>query len=305
MRRAILGIALMLSAAAILAGVSDVSSEGVNIVNGVGLLDYTRKPDFKVGDWVRYHITARSALGAHDDYMITLLIAGEENLWGEDCFWVETWTEPVDRAPLAIATLMSFAIYDDSLAFPRMQLYQRKTISDIDEHGIPVQVLSRRSGKSLKSRSPIDTQIAWSVDTLGADTVMVPSGTFQCKKVKIRQGKGAQTDVRDSTVYTEVHDERTDFLAREIPLTSLAREDIDYWFSRRTWQIGHSLESAPLQLIERSTGQARLVGYGHGLKARLLLPEMQKSIRGSQAAAGTAPARRSPAARPRSSTPRR
>src|SRR5437667_8431576 len=62
-------------------------------VDGIGLIDYSKKPDLHVGSWVKYHVKAKSDKGAVDDYSVTMLIAGEEKFWGEDCFWLETWTE--------------------------------------------------------------------------------------------------------------------------------------------------------------------------------------------------------------------
>jgi hypothetical protein len=291
MRRAILGSAVALCAAGLLATDAGAPPQVVNLVNGIGLIDYTRKPDFKVGDWVRYHITARSVLGARDDYMVTVVIAGEETFWGEDGFWVESWTEPIDRAPQAIATFMSFAVFGDTLPLPHMTLYQRKSISEVTEDGRPVETLARRPPGSLKARSPIDDQVHWSIDTLGVDTVSVPTGLYQCAKVLTRQGKGAKTDVGDSTLYTEVHDERVTYISRQVPITSLVREDIDYWFQRRTWQIGRSQEAAPMHMMEHSTGTARLVGFGSGMVPRLVPPEKQKMVRAQQAGAPPKPAR--------------
>ena len=82
------------------------AQQKVELVNGIGLIDYSQKPHFKVGDWVRYHVTGSSETGMHDDYEVTVLIGGEERFWGEDCFWVETWTEPASGGSRAVATLM-------------------------------------------------------------------------------------------------------------------------------------------------------------------------------------------------------
>jgi hypothetical protein len=298
MRRAMLWLALILSAAVLLP--AGPRAEKVDIVNGIGLIDYTRKPDFKVGDWVRYRIQARSLLGAKDDYMVTVLIAGEETFWGEDGFWVETWTEPINSAPKTIATLMSYGIFSESLSIPRMQLYMRKSINEVSEQGVPVQILSRRPPASLKSRKPFDDTIAWDVDTLGRDTVMVPRGTFECAKVRTRQGKGTQADRGDSTIYTEVRDNRVAYISREVPITSLVREEIENSMQRRTWQIGRSKEAPPLHYMDRSTGEARLVDYGSGLSARLLPPAMQKDLRQREAA--RTPPEKKPATAPRRAT---
>ena len=38
----------------------------VNMVDGIGMIDYSKKPAFKVGDWVKYHLTGTSALSIAD-----------------------------------------------------------------------------------------------------------------------------------------------------------------------------------------------------------------------------------------------
>jgi hypothetical protein len=48
----------VLCAAALLP--TGLNAASVKEVNGIGLIDYRRKPDFKVGDWVRYRITGRT-----------------------------------------------------------------------------------------------------------------------------------------------------------------------------------------------------------------------------------------------------
>jgi hypothetical protein len=257
-------------------------------MNGIGLIDYRRKPDFKVGDWVRYRITGANSTGAKDDYKVTVLIAGEERFWGEDGFWVETWTQPKNGPPMGTVTLMSYAIFEDSLPIARMQLYQRKAINESDGNGVPIQVLLHRSPPSLRTRTPFDDKIAVDFDTLGPDTVTIPRGSFKVTKVRVRQGKSQTRDMGDSTDYTEVWDTRIDYMSRRIPITSVVRESIQTDVKQRRWQIGHSEDAPPMHYLDRSLGQAVLEDYGSGMKSNILLPSMQKSLpRGSS---GTPPA---------------
>jgi hypothetical protein len=281
MRRAVKWLGVTLCAVALLPAGS--TTAAVKPVNGIGLIDYSRKPDFKVGDWVRYHMT-----GAKDDYMVTVLIAGEEDFWGDEAFWVETWTEPKDAPPMGTATLMSYAIFRDSLPLPRMQLYQRKSVNEADEHGNPIQVVMRRSSGSLKVRTPFDDQVAVDFDTLGQDTVSVPRGTYSCLKVEIRQGKSTTRDFTDSTEYIEVWDKRRGYYNREIPITSLAREEIESSYQQRKWRVGRSEEAPPLRYLDRSLGEARLVDFGRNLKSRVLPEYMMKPLP-RKAAGGAAP----------------
>lgn len=290
MRRAMRWVGLALCAAALLP--AGLPAADVKQVNGIGLIDYTRKPEFRVGDWVRYRITGSNMSGKKDDYMVTVSIAGEENFWGEEGFWVETWTEPRGGPPLGTATFMSYSIFDDSLPIQRMLLYQRKTINEVDPQGNPIQVVLRRGPSSLKLKVPYDDKVAMDIDTLGSDTVSVPRGDFQCTKVRTRQGKSTTRDVGDSTDYIEVWDIRMGFYSRRVPITSLVREEIETSFQERKWQIGRSEEAPPLRYLDRSLGEARLVDFGSGREASMLPKSMQKSLPGRRAAEGAPPKRR-------------
>jgi hypothetical protein len=276
MRRATRWLGLVLCAAALLP--TGLEAAAVKQVNGIGLVDYTRRPDFKVGDWVRYRITGENTTGAKDDYVVTLIIAGEESFWGEDGFWIETWTEGKDNAPMGAATLMSYAIFDDSLPTPHMLLYQRKAINESDEMGNPIQVVLRRSPASLKVRTPFDDAVHMDVDTLGPDTASVAKGLFQVLKISTRQGKSTTHDIGDSTEYSEIWDRRVDYMSHKVPITSLVREEIETSFKQRRWQIGRSESAPPLHIIDQSIGEARLLDYGSGMKSRILPPSMQKSL---------------------------
>lgn len=251
----------------------------VNNINGIGLVDYTRKPDFKVGDWVRYHVVGSSLMGARDDYRATVLIAGEERFWGEDGFWVETWNElPDAKQAKVVATLMSYAVFQDSLPIPHMQLYMRKGLGQMDEHGLPLEELLKRPPKSLKSRKSTDGDVTFAIDTLSTDTVHTAVGNFTCQKYRIRQGTAITHEQGDSTVYMEVREDRTVFMSLDVPITHIVREDIDYTIQRRAWKVGHSQESAPLLMLERSQGSSRLEAMGKKGVARLLPVERQKSL---------------------------
>jgi hypothetical protein len=254
-------------------------TKAVNNINGIGLVDYTRKPDFKVGSWVRYHTVGSSLMGARDDYRATVLIAGEERFWGEDGFWVETWNEVQDgKSAKAVATLMSYAIFQDSLPIPRMQLYMRKSIGQVDDEGRPLEELLKRPPSSLKTRKPIGGDVHFAIDTLGTDTVQTVAGDFRCQMYKIRQGTAVTQELGDSTIYTEVREDRVVYMALNVPITHIVREDIDYSIHRRAWRAGRSQDSVPMLLLERSQGTARLEGMGEGLKGRVLPLARQKSL---------------------------
>ena len=301
MRRAMTWLGLAACTAALLT--TGPTAAAVKQVNGIGLIDYRRKPDFKVGDWVRYRITGTNTTGAQDDYMVTVIISGEENFWGEDGFWVETWTEPSGQPPMGTATFMSYAIFEDSLPVQHMLLYQRKTINESDDKGLPIQVVLRRSPASLKLRTPFDDQVRMDIDTLGQDTVRVPRGDFRVVKVRTRQGKSTTRDVGDSTDYSEIWDNRIDYITHQIPITSVVREEIESSFQQRKWQIGRSEDAPPMRTLDHSLGEARLIDFGSGMKSSMLPESMQKSLKTRRSAAGAAPPKgtKPPASAPKKS----
>lgn len=276
----------------------------VERVNGIGLIDYGHAPTFKVGDWVRYHMTGQSAMGMTDDYELTVLIAAEEIWWGEECFWVETWTDAKGRVPQAAATLMSYAIFSDSGAIQRMQNYQRKSFGGVRSDGSFDEQLVIPASSSFQSRTPFQRPIMWDVDTLEADTVQSPSGLLACRKVSIRQGTGVTSNMPDSTLYTEVRENRLSWFTLDVPITHIAKEEVEHTIARRSWFIGRSAEGSPLVIKERGIGTARLIAYGHGMTSRLLPAERTKSLaqwRAEEAKRTAAP----PSAAKRSSARRR
>jgi hypothetical protein len=245
------------------------AEQRVDLVNGVGLIDYSHRQHFKPGSWVKYRVRGSSEGGMTDDYGVTILIAGNETFWGEECFWVETLTEPKDKPPRAIATLMSYSIFDDSLPVQRMPLYTRKVISELDGDGNPVENVTKRPASAFKSREPTKEKLTVTFDTLGVDTVVTPFATYNCRKVVIRQGVGANADVGDSTLRTEERENRTVYLSDKIPITGLAREDVETLMQRRAWKIGKS-QDAPMRVMDHATGSARVTGFGAGLEPMLV-----------------------------------
>jgi hypothetical protein len=271
MRRAISLILIALPLAALLPLRSDGAAQRVTTMNGIGLIDYTRPARFKVGDWVKYHVSGSSELGETDNYDVTVLISGQETFWGEDCFWVETWTEINQRPTAAVATLMSYSAFGDTAWLQNFQKYARKTIHDVSEDGTPIQTVMRRLA-TFNRRDVIKRELTLLTDTLGVDTVQVPRGTFRCTKVTMRQGVGMNADVGDSTTRNEVRENRTLYYTPQVPITSVAREDIENFILRKTWKVGES-EKAQMITRERAIGIARLVDFGNGQLTAQITPE--------------------------------
>jgi hypothetical protein len=288
MRRAISALLLAASFLAPAPPAARAQDRPVTSINGIGLIDYDRPPRFEVGQWVRYHVTGESATGYTDDYVVTVAIVGEERFWGEDCFWVETQTEHRDKPGSTLATLMSYDIFKDPKPIPHMQMFMRKTVTEIDDDGEPVQNIMKRPAESLRIRDKQSLAQLFHRDTLGPDTLSVPAGHFQVNKLRIRQGSSTSADGPDSTQYTEMRETRVVHMSDRIPVTGIVREDIDYTLKRRTWLIGRSADTEFVTL-EHSQGSATLVGWGQGYESVLLPPAMRRSLRQIDAAAkGTA-----------------
>ncbi len=281
MRRAIL---LLLLAAAGSLQSAPAASATYAPLNGIGLVDYSRKPAFRVGDWVKYRMMGRSELGVTENYYVTLLIAGEEDFWGDPGFWIETWTDEPGKPPETQAALMSYGIFSDTSAVERLQLYMRKTVTMLNEDGTAKMDINKPAAGMLKTRREVKNPVRWTRDSLGVDTVQTPQGTFKGMKVLFKEGTGATQTVGDSSVYTELRENRTSWYVNEVPITHLAREDIETIASRKAWLLGRSGDATPLSTRDRGLGSARLLGYGHGLEARLVPEYLRHSLAEQQAA---------------------
>ncbi len=291
MRRAIRCFAWTLIAATLLSPGAHAQVKRAGQINGIGLIDYSRPREFKTGQWVRYHITGKSATGYTDDYTVTVAIVGQERFWGEDGFWVETVTERPDRGPSVLATLMSFEIFKDPEALRNLQVYQRKMISGVDQDGLPVVQLMKRPPESLKMRVRKRGAEHAYFDTLGTDTVMVPAGSFDVRMMRIRQAVSSSGDTGDSSKIETVSETRLAALSDRIPVTGLAREDIEYLYKSKTWLIGRSNDDS-LLTMEHSVGRANLVEMGEGYKSHLLKPEWQRDLLPAKSPAKAATVRR-------------
>lgn len=264
-------------------------------VDAFGTLDYARgRALIKVGSWVKYHMTARSELGVTEDYTSTVLIGGEDDSWGEECFWVETTTQGATGGARAMATMMSSAIFDDSLPAANSKRYQRRRVMEFKDDGQPIPQVLRRNSAELKTRAAPDPGLTTLVDTLGIDTLKTDLGNFVCLKVRTERGFGATSQNADSSQYNETRTVRVTYLTPQIPVTGHAREEIEWTMSRRTWLTGRSQESSPMMVMDRSKGVLELVGFGtEGLEAKAVPVENRRSL--AEQRAGPAPKPRTPA----------
>jgi hypothetical protein len=292
MRRARIVLTLVTLALVFCASGTVRASQSLTQTSGIGLLDYTGKPTFKVGDYVQYKVTNADQNGkVLDSYITTVMIAGEELWWGERCFWLEAWVGDGKVQRSISATLMSYSVFEDSLAEDRVQTYMRKIIADSDEGKIN-EVIASPGNPRLTSRPAPSQPHTVQRDTLGADTVQAPGGTLHALKVEMHQAWGKSGGRGDSTIYEELREDRTQWISGDIPLTHSALEETKATRTRRAWLIGRSTDAPPALLISSSVYTARVIGYGRGLKSLVLPPERARSFDDPPAVKRSAPAAR-------------
>jgi hypothetical protein len=276
MRRAIV-VLLIIAAASTLYSPPAFTVQNAPL-NAIGLVDYTGKPTFKVGDWAKYRMSGSSELGMSDNYYVTVVIAGEEDFWGDPAFWLETWTDAPGKAPETQAALMSYEIFGDTAAVQRLQLYMRKQVTMLNEDGSARMDINKPAASMLKTRREVKNPVRSTRDTLGADTVQTPKGTFKTLKVVLHEGTGVTQAVGDSSIYTELRENRTSWYTAEIPITHIAREDLETISAGKSWLVGRSADAGTLHINDRGLGTARLLDFGHGLTGRLIPERLRHSI---------------------------
>lgn len=276
MRRAITLSALALLTVCLLLPMS-ASAQGFGSINGIGLIDYYREPSFKPGDWVKYRMTSKSELGASDNYVVTVAISGEEEWWGEDCFWVETTTQKNNGPPITVGALMSYDVFNDSLAITNNKYYVRKQISSMTETGEPQVELVRRPTSSYRVRQTIQRKLEWYIDTLEVAQRELDAGTFTCQKILIKQAAGGTIDIGDSSRYDELREDRTVWRTEKVPITSIAVEEIENVVARRTWLRGRSTE-APMNIRDRALGAAEVLEWGSDYESVMIPERLQRPL---------------------------
>jgi len=249
------------------------------VIDAVGLIDFSGRPNFHVGSWVKYRTVGKSLLGHSDDYTTTLLIAGEEVAWGEPCVWLETWVDRGARSSVT-ASLVSYAAFGDTMTNNHLGWFLREGINGLTPSGQPDLTLTTRQENELKLR-----KVNWDaepsqahLDTLGSESVTVPVGTFKALKVLRSRGQGGTTEQADSTIYYEEKVFETYYRNHEIPITGLIKIDIDDVQRGKSWAVGHFTRDS-LHILERAQGSTTLVAMGRGdLLPKLVPPKLRRPI---------------------------
>lgn len=264
--------------------------EKLDPLDAIAMIDYTRGAHFKVGDWVRYETKATSHQGYKTDYTVTILIGGEELWWGEKCFWVETQNSFSGQPPEVTASLVSYAIFEDSLPSIRFGRYVRKFAEGVDETGKWILQPFRRAPTEISSRTFTEHNPPYQLDTLGVGRVEVPKGAYDALRVRKTYRVVETAQEGDSTVYFEMVQAHTYAWSTQIPITHLVSIEQDNIQKRRVWMIGES-GNAPLNVAEHVVGGTRLVDFGTGMKA-ISIPERLQRPLSEQRPAPAKPARR-------------
>lgn len=295
MRRAVSILALTVLASVLMTVGLGAQQSSTQMFTGTSLVDFSKRPDWKVGSWVRYQMTGSSEKGYRDDYSVTLVLGGEEVFWGDSCFWLETWTQQPRQQRRVFAMLLSYSIFDDSIAWARPLLYARKYIGNISEEGLPRQEVYLRSTESLKSRKDIGADRKRTLQDLGVDTVQTQWGTIDTRKQMYTYFVGTTQIKGDSTIYEETRENTLTHYSDLIPITHIVRQDLERTDSHKAWLIGQS-QDAPTRIRDKGLGRVALTGWGSDTTAVSVPQESRRTIF-AQSPKGKA----RPAGRPRSS----
>ncbi len=272
MRRAVVGL-MLVAALPLLA----LAAKPEGPVDAISMIDFRRGPHFKVGDWVRYRTRGESAQGFKTDYRVTVLIAGEELWWGEECFWVETQTSYGGGPPEVAASLLSYAVFQDERPKTRFRRYVRKYLDGLDADGKPAVQLFLRGPSELTTRGFAERDPDRKVDTVGVEQVEVPKGAFDALRVNQRYREYETNQEGDSTVYFELTEDHAYWWSDQVPITSLVRVDQENIQRRRVWMIGES-ENASIHIVEHTTGSSQLIDFGSGMKAQSIPERLQRPL---------------------------
>ncbi|NOT35280.1 MAG: hypothetical protein HOP12_14140 [Candidatus Eisenbacteria bacterium] len=255
------------------------ASDSDPAVEGSAMVDYSKPATFKVGSWVRYLTVVKGESGAYQEYYTTLIIGGEEELWGEPGFWIETLTEDVGDFPKTLASMVSYQAFGDSLAVKRPGWFLRKHIREFDAQGEPVEMIQRRDANEMKIRAANRRRLednpnrpSAEFDTLGVDTVNVPYGSYRGVRVRETNRLVDESAKADSTIEVHRLEVRTRSMSDDVPITHLVREAITDVIEIKSWRTGFS-SGARTRLVERASGVTRVVGYGVGDYPATVVPK--------------------------------
>jgi hypothetical protein len=227
---------------------------------------------------VHYRTVSSSWLGYQSDYEVWLLIAGEEEFWGQKGFWLETWTRDHGEDTLYTASLLAHRAVGDSAALRQPAWFTLKTVRGVDAEGHPTVDIPIRDRSELRVAAADRGHRAAEeqgtrdrgFDSLAVDTCSLPAGHFRGPGVREVNRVTQEVMRGDSTIHYERVETRIRKLDARIPITRMAREDIRDIQTDDVWPTGESAKSTR-RVLEDARGLTWLVDYGdHGLAPRVV-----------------------------------
>jgi hypothetical protein len=282
MSRAVVVIAVAVAACFLPASAHAVGVDRAgDLIDAVALVDYGAEPNFTVGSWVKYRTVGSSLQGFNDDYTVTILVAGEEVFWGDPCFWLETWTERPGETSRAVATLISYSAFGDTMAIRHPQWFMRKTIYGLQGEDKPEIMLAGRQPAEFRVRRAAwdsDDNTNIKLDTLATRTVTLPLGAFVTLPVVHARTHSETVEHGDSTIYFDRVQKQTFFMNRDVPITGFVQIETDDVQRGKSWRAGEFIPGTP-NLLEQATGTTTLVDRGQGgLTPELVPKDMRRPI---------------------------
>lgn len=237
-------------------------------ISAVGLIDYTRR-NFKVGDWVRYRVEVSNSKGQEDVNQQEVRIVGEETYRGEKCFWVETWYGPQEKSASYDLTLVSYDVFKDVAPDVHYRNYMRLVLLGLDSEGIPEMIDLQRSNPNAPL--PDLRPYRGTLDTLGVEKVAAGTrGEVEARLVRLVRRLSRTHPDADSTVNRISVTTRKSWLSRQVPLTSLAREEELIEKKVQAYKLGTPSTAAAETTTETLTRLAVAIDWGTGAKSELL-----------------------------------
>jgi hypothetical protein len=236
-------------------------------VSAVGLIDYT-KPNFKMGDWVRYKVEISTSTGLEDVNQQEVRIVGEETYRGERCFWVETWYGREEKVAAYDLALVSYDVFKDVAPDVHYRNYLRLVLLGLDNDGIPEMSDLKRSNPDA---APPDLRpYRGTLDTLGVEKVGTPRGEIEARLVRLSRRLARTIPQPDSTINRINETTRKTWISRNIPVTSVVKEEEVSDRKVQAYALGQPASTAPETIAESIMRTATVIDWGSGATSDLL-----------------------------------
>jgi hypothetical protein len=234
--------------------------------SAVGLVDFSSKtPNFKNGDWVRYHFKTETSSGEESEGYQEMRIVGEETYRGEKCFWLETGVGRDTMSLFRTLMLVSYEAFKDPNADVRFKRYMRLFMMGPSVNQSGPEILEVDHPK--EDTPPTADEIAYlrgKVDTLGAVTVDTPRGPIASRAFYTWRKLGATEPKPDSTVVTITDTKRTVSKSRKVPITSQSRFEQTETILRKAYAAGQVSTEAPENVLSWTKIDSKVVAWGKG-----------------------------------------